>query len=255
MRKAFQALGVSAGAAALVLLGTAGASARGGAPATCSGGNIASGTYTGLVVTGACTVPAGSNVTINGNLTVAPGAAFDAQTDSQVTVNGNVLAGRGSFFGLGCTFAHPCDNNQPPADGTTHDTVSGNVILNHVFDAAINGDTIGGNLVSTGGGAGLLDPETDFVPFSIKDDVIGGNLTVSNLTTVWFGVIRTQVGKNVMLHNITLSDPDGNEYVSDNIGGNMNCRNNTPAPQVGDSGGAPNVVGKHALGQCAGLTG
>jgi hypothetical protein len=107
---------------------------------------------------------------------------------------------------------------------------------------------------STGGGAGLLDPQTDFVPFSIKDDVIGGNLTVGNLTTVWFGVIRTQVGKNVMLHNITLSDPDGNEYVSDVIAGNLNCRRDAPAPQTGDSGGAYDVVGKHALGQCAALT-
>lgn len=131
----------------------------------------------------------------------------------------------------------------------------GNLTLVQVFNAALNGDTIGGNLTSTGGGAGLLNPETDFVPFSIKDDVVGGNLTVTNLTTVWFGVIRTQVGKNVMLHNITLSDPDGNEYVSDVIAGTLNCRGNSPAPQVGDSGGAPDVVGKHALGQCAHLVG
>jgi hypothetical protein len=248
-------MAVAAGAAALVVGSTAGASARGGAPTVCSGGNIASGTYAGLVVTGVCTVPAGADVTITGNLIVAPGAIFDAQTDSQVTIEGNVLAHRGSAFALGCTFAHPCNDGNPPAGGTTHDTVSGNVTLVHVFDAAINGDTIGGNLTSTGGGAGLLDPRTDFVPFSIKDDVIGGNLTVTNLTTVWFGVIRTQVGKNVILHNITLSDPDGNEYVSDVIAGNLNCRRDSPAPQVGDSGGAPNVVGKHALGQCATLTG
>ena len=104
----------------------------------------------------------------------------------------------------------------------------GNVTLNHVFNAALNGDKIGGNLTSTGGGAGLLDPETDFVPFSIKDDVVGGNITVHNLTTVWFGVIRTQVGGNVTLMNINLSDPDGNEYVTDVIAGNLNCRGQQP---------------------------
>jgi hypothetical protein len=255
MRKILQACAVSAGAAALVLSGTAVASARGGAPTTCSGGDIASGTYAGLIVSGMCMVPAGADVTVNGNLTVAPGAMFDAQTDSHVAINGNVDAGPGSLFGLGCTFAHPCDDGNPPAAGMTHDTVSGNVTLNQVYDAAINGDTIGGNLTSTGGGAGLLDPETQFVPFSIKDDVIGGNISVTNLTTVWFGVIRTQVGKNVTLQNINLSDPDGNEYVSDVISGNLNCSGNSPAPQVGDSGGAPNVVGKHGNGQCAGLTG
>jgi hypothetical protein len=91
------------------------------------------------------------------------------------------------------------------------------------------------------------------VPFSIKDDVIGGNLTVTGLTTVWFGVIRTQVGKNVTLQNINLSDPDGNEVVTNTINGNLNCGGLSPAPQVGDSEGSPNSVGKHATGQCAGL--
>ena len=37
--------------------------------------------------------------------------------------------------------------------------------------------------------------------------------------------------------NINLSDPDGNEYVTDVIAGNLNCRGNSPAPQVGDSDG------------------
>lgn len=255
MRRVLQVFAVSVGAAVLVLVGTAVASARGGAPTTCSGGEIASGAYAGLIITGVCTVPAGAEVTVNGNVTVAPGAVFDAQTDSLVAINGNVDAGAGSVFGLGCTFAHPCDDGNPPAGGTTQDTVSGNVTLNQVFNAAINGDTIGGNLTSSGGGAGLLDPETDFVPFSIKDDVVGGNITVTDLTTVWFGVIRTQVGKNVTLKNIRLSDPDGNEYVSDVIQGNLNCSGNSPAPQVGDSDGAPDQVGGHAIGQCTGLTG
>jgi hypothetical protein len=259
MRRALQAVAVSIGGVALAFSGAGAgvASAKAGnAPTTCSGGDIASGTYASLTVTGVCTVPAGSDVTITHNLSIAPGATFDAQTDSHVAIGGNVIAGAGSMFGLGCTFAHPCDDTgNPPADGTTHDTVGGNVTLNGVYNAALNGDTIGGNLTSSGGGAGLLDPETDFVPFSIKDDVVHGNITVTNLTTVWFGVIRTQVGKNVTLQNIQLSDPDGNEYVSDTISGNLNCHGDSPAPQVGDSEGAPNVVGKHANGQCAGLTG
>jgi hypothetical protein len=247
------------GVAALLLaagVGAASAKGKGGAKATCAGGNIASGTYSQLTVTGACTVPAGADVTVTGNLRVAPGAMFDAQTDSHVAIGGNVYAGPGSSFGLGCTFAHPCsDTNEPPAGGSTHDTVRGNVVLDHVFNAAINGDTIGRNLVSTGGGAGLLNPAEQFIPFSIKDDVVHGNIVVTDLTTVWFGVIRTEVGKNLILKNINLSDDDGNEFVTDVIGRNLICSGNDPAPQVGDSEGSPDVVGGHALGQCAGLTG
>ena len=264
MNKALKALAATAGAAAIVLSGTAVASARGGAPTTCSGGAITSGTYSGLTITGNCYVATGATVVVNGNVNVAPGAAFDGSTDSQITINGNVYAGPGSFFALGCSQAHPCDpdgglpptgEGTPPQGGfSTHDVVTGNVTLDNVFDAAINGDTIYGNLTSTGGGPGLLDPETDFIPFSIKDDVIYGNLTVTDLTGVWFGVIRTQVGKNVTLQNIVMSDPDGNEVVTDQISGNLNCSGMDPAPQVGDSEGDAVVVGKHANGQCAGLT-
>jgi hypothetical protein len=256
MKKSLQVLAVTAGAAALVLSGTAVASARGGAPTTCSGGAITSGTYAGLNITGECYVQPGATVVVNGNVNVAAGAAFDGSTESQITINGNVTAGPGSFFALGCTFAHPCSNSEePPAGGKTNDVVTGNITLDGVFDAAINGNTIYGNVTSTGGGAGLLDPEQQFVPFSVKDNWIGGNLTITDLTTVWFGVIRTHVGKNVTLQNIQLSDPDGNEIVTDVIAGNLNCSGLDPAPQVGDSEGDPNVVGKHANGQCAGLTG
>src|SRR4051794_15458229 len=99
MRKALQTLAVSAGATALVLSGTAAAAAKGGGPTTCSGGDIASGTYASMVVTGVCTVPAGSDVTIKGKLRIGPNAVFDAQTDSHVAI-GSVLAQRGSSFGL-----------------------------------------------------------------------------------------------------------------------------------------------------------
>lgn len=255
MRKSIKAVAVTAGAAALVLSGTAVATAGPSGATICSGGLITSGTYPGLRVTGDCKVKAGSHVTVNGNLSVMAGASLDAQTSSQVTVNGDVVAGPGSQFALGCTFAHPCDNGYPPPGGSTHDVVTGTVHLNQVYNAALNGDTIGGSIVSFGGGAGLLDPEQDFVPFSIKDDVVGGSITVTGLTTVWFGVIRTHVGRSVTLQDINLSDPDGNEVVTDVISGYLNCTGDSPAPQSGDSGGSPNIVGKLATGQCAGLAG
>jgi len=256
MRKSLKALAVFAGAAALVVSGTAVATASGDITATCSGGLITTRTYHhGLRITGKCKVNAGSQVVVNGNLVVMAGATFDAQTASRVTVNGDVVAGPGSLFGLGCTYAHPCDNGNPPWGGTTHDVVTGTVHLNQVFDAAINGSTIGGSIVSFGGGAGLLDPEEQFVPFSIKDDVVGGSISITGLTTVWFGIIRTHIGRSVTLTDINLSDPDGNEIVTNVISGNLSCTGLDPAPQVGDSEGAANVVGKVASGQCADLAG
>jgi hypothetical protein len=182
---------------------------------------------------------------------------FDAATHSNVNVGGNVKAGPGSFFALGCTPAHPCDGDESE-DAPTNDTVGGNVILNHVFDAAINGDTIGGNLTVAGGGPGYsLDP---WIPFSIKDNVVKGNLIVSGLRTSWFGVIRTSVGGNVILTDVQAADPDGNEVVADTIGGNLICQGNSPKPHLGDAvegappGYGPSSVGGRAIGQCATVT-
>lgn len=253
MKKSLKIAAAAAGAAALVLSGTAVATAQSAGATVCAGGWITSGSYPGLKITGSCKVHAGAKVVVNGNLVVKAGAKFDAQTDSQVIVNGDAIAGPGSFFGLGCTFAHPCDNGNPPRDGMTHDYVKGSIKLNGVFDAAINGNTVGASIISNGGGAGLDTP--NFVPFSIKDNVVDGSIYVSNLNTVWFGIIRTQVGRSVVLNNINLSDPDGNEIVTNHINGNLSCTGLSPAPQVGDSEGELNFVGKVASGQCADLAG
>ena len=243
------------GAAVLAVIGYAGA-AQAAAPeaGTCSGGEIASGTYSSLTVTGACSVPAGAEITVLHNLTVEPGAVFDAQgAPSDVRIDGNVVAGRGSMFGLGCTAAHGCEEPGP----YSNDSVGGNITLDHVFDAALNGVEVGGNVVSTGGGAGFIFPN-GFVPFSVKDDTIHGNLVVRGLTTTWFGVIRSTVDGNVVLRDIHVDDPDGNEVVHDTIGKNLICLGNDPAPKFGDAveeQGLPadyrySTVGGRVIGQC-----
>jgi len=43
------------------------------------------------------------------------------------------------------------------------------------------------------------------------------------------------------------------EIVTNVIGGNLGCFNNVPQAHVGDSQGAPNVVGGHKRGECAAL--
>jgi hypothetical protein len=245
-------------AAVLALAGVttlATASQADGWQSVCTDGDIASGTYKNLKITGDCTVPEGAVVHVVHNLKVARGASFAADSaPSTVHIGGNVVARAGSFFGLGCTRAHGCEKGD-----TSHTSVGGNITLKYVFDAAINGVEVGGNVRSKGGGAGFVFDQGGFVPFSIKDDIIHGNLVVRGLKTTWFGVIRTQVDGNVILKYIKNDDPDGNEIVHDTIGGNLICRGLSPAPQFGDADDDPSLpadypfstVGGRAVGQCA----
>jgi hypothetical protein len=177
-----------------------------------------------------------------------------------ITIRGNVLAQRGSVFELGCTPAHPCDapDGTPFAGGPGTigvDSVGGDVVLKNVYNAAINGVRIGGNLFSTGGGPGLKTPG---VNFSLKDDTVRRDIVVTGLDTFWFGIIRTQVGGNVVLRDIGGSNPDSNEVATNHIRGNLTCSDNHPKPQLGDAvqdpTNGPNVVGGRVSGQCAALT-
>jgi hypothetical protein len=245
---------IVAAIATISVNGLTGAAQAASGSYTCDG-ELASGTYANVSVPESCTVPDGADVTVIHNITVAAGAMFDASTHSTLTVGGNVSAGPGAFVALGCTDAHPCDDGVPGEIGA--DTIGGNVTLDHVFDAAINGVTIEGNLTSVGGGPGV--PADPFIPFSIKDDTVGGNITVSGLRASWFGVIRTSVGGNMTLSDIITGDPDGNEIVADTIGRNLVCHGLSPAPQLGDAvegappGYGPSDVGGRAVGQCAEL--
>src|SRR5215813_10123128 len=93
-------------AAAVALLGTTGiasAAPAGGSPYTCAGGDIPSGTYASITVTGFCDVVPDAVINVAGNLNVAAGALFDAQSaPSTISVGHNVTAGAGSLLGLGC---------------------------------------------------------------------------------------------------------------------------------------------------------
>jgi hypothetical protein len=244
---------IVAAIATLSVNGLAGVANAASGSYTCDG-TLASGTYGNVMVAGSCTVPDGADVTVTHNVTVAAGAMFDSSTRSTLTVDGNVSAGPGAVVMLGCTDAHHCDDDAPGVIGA--DTIHGNVSLDHVANAAINGVTIHGNLTSVGGGT---DPVDEFIPFSVKDDTIGGNISVTGLRASWFGVIRTMVGKNVLLSDIVTSDPDGNEIVADTIGRNLVCHAMSPAPQLGDAvdegpvGYGPSDVGGRAVGQCAAL--
>jgi hypothetical protein len=230
---------------------------RVGAPKayTCVGGDIPSGSYTHVTVTGNCTVAVDATLTISGNLKVAAGAALDAQqAPATITIRGNVTAGSGSFVGLGCqppsytgNSAHECA--LAPAGHSTI-SVGGNVIVTNAATVMLNGIAVRGNVALTGGGAGPA-------PWSIKNNAITGNLTIGGQRTEWLGALFNSIGGNATLTDIALSDPHpgapGVYIVRNTVGGNLTCTALTPGVSGGFVPGSVNVVRGNANGQCAAL--
>jgi hypothetical protein len=285
-------LGSLAVAAALALpAGSAMAAAPTAAPAyTCSGGDFASGdftsipsgTYASITVTGVCDVVPYAVINVVGNINVEAGAVLDAQTvPSTINVGHNVTAATGSLLGLGCQpdthvrTGHECgaqfdpDDQGPPgtdpvdANGDDVDdpgvnpfandssaiTVNGNVTAHGANTVLLNGITVKRNVTLTGGGGDI--------PWSVKNDMIAGNLTVSGVTADWFGALFNRIGKNATLTNITATDPGdpGRKIfvVRNTIGRNLTCMGLAPGVSGGFFPGEVNTVGRNAIGQCAPL--
>jgi hypothetical protein len=140
------------------------------------------------------------------------------------------------------------DEETPGGNGS----ISGGV---HATDAAsvqIHFMTIIGGM-DIQGGAGPFGGPFDITWNAIEDNKIFGDVFVEGYNGFWFGFIRNHVVGSVNLNDNGLVDPDGNEYVTNVITGNLNCDGNDPAPQVGDSEGLPNKVGGKKTGQCVGL--
>ena len=231
-------------------------------PLTCTGGEIASGTYASITVKGNCSIAKNAVVTVKGDITIRKGAALDAQTSpSTLTVGGDVFAAKDSSLGLGCqpaalmgNSAHPCldaDGN-PIEDPTVFSTikVKGGITALGASVILINGVQVGRSVTIVGGG----DP---VIPWSVKNTTIKGNLWVSNVDTNWFGALFNKVGRNVVLLDITLVEDhpgaSGLVYVVQNtIGRNLWCKG-LSGVSGGFVPGAVNTVGSKALGQCAEL--
>ncbi|MFT4294406.1 MAG: hypothetical protein QM582_03220 [Micropruina sp.] len=271
--------GVIVGRTAIALAAAAGLTLSGGLTAeahgyshgpgksralTCTGGEIGSGTYASITVTGACSVAKNAVVTVKGDITVRKGAALDAQSSpSTITVGGNVTALRGSTLGLGCqptvlmgNSAHPCvdaDGN-PIEDVKVFSTIAvkGSVTALGASVVLINGTSVGRDVTIVGGG----DP---LIPWSVKNNTVKGNLWASNVNTTFFGAMFNKVGKNVVLLAIKITDtePEGTKdvYVVQNkIGRNLVCTG-LSGVSGGFVPGAVNTVGGKALGQCKELAG
>jgi hypothetical protein len=92
----------------------------------------------------------------------------------------------------------------------------------------------------------------------LKNNTVGGNFTISDVTPEWLGVLFSHIGGNLNLSNITATDPedDGNAAVSvvvNTIGKNLNCQNLGPRLTGGAIPGEFNIVGHVTTGQCVGL--
>jgi hypothetical protein len=230
---------------------------------TCSGGDFASGNfvsipsgnYASITVTGVCNIQPDAVINVAGNINVAPGAVLDAQSaPSTITVGHNITAGAGALLGLGCQptntigmFAGvPCAVE--PAGHTTI-TVNGNITATNADTVLIRKATVNGNVTLTGGGGEI--------PWSIKGNTIGGNLTISDIAADWLGVQFNLIGRNATLTNITALDPGDPgrsvAVVENTVGNNLNCTGLAPAVSGGFIPGEVNHVGHKALGQCASL--
>jgi hypothetical protein len=251
-------VGTLAAAAALALTAApamaAGPSGQRPPSYTCAGGEIPSGPYASITVTGFCSVAADAVISVVGNINVAEGGFLDAQSaPSTITVGHNVTGAAGSVVGLGCqppsltgNSAHEC---AVEPEGHSDITVNGNVTITDATAALLNGITVKGNVTLSGGGGDI--------PWSIKNNTIGGNLTVNGQTTSWLGVLFNTVAGNVTLTDIAVIDEHpgapGVYVVRNTIGRNLTCMGLTPGVSGGFVPGSVNVVGRNANGQCASL--
>jgi hypothetical protein len=271
-------LPISLLAAALMIVplglvaGADAASAATPMPVTCTG-PLAAGTYSSVMVSGTCNISAGK-VVVTGDVTVPAGAnllAAYALTSSGLTVNGNVNVASGGTLILGCKATDsPCFDDPTPMAPTLNSpaAVQGSINAISPLGVVVTDTTIGGDATQSGGGGGLGSggPSCLAPPFlgvfntfpgggspvfsDYEDNTIGGNLRVTGLSSCWAGSFRNHIGGSATFSGNKVGDPDGNEYLTNQIAGNLLCTGNSPAAQYGDSMGMPNTVQGFATGEC-----
>ena len=164
-------------------------------------------------------------------LVVPPGATCDG-TGAQIDVRGGLTVGDGATFVLGFE------------GGPDTGTIRGGIDANQPASLQVHFADIRGG-VSMHGGTGFFS--------TVEDNNIRGGATIDGYSGFWLGFIRNSVRGTVTLSNNDMDDPDANEYVTNTIRGSLICHNDSPAPQIGDSEGLPNVVTGRKVDQCAGL--
>jgi hypothetical protein len=196
------------------------------ATATSCTDTLAPGTY------GVVTVPAGATCIIS---------------EGPLTIRGGLSVGEGAIFIFG-------DEESPNVNAT----ISGGVVAFDANSVQIHFSTLNGGVVLDGGSGpfpGPFDFGGGFAPTwnTLEDNTINGTVKITGYNGFWQGFIRNHVNGSVTFSDNNVLDTDGNEFVTNTINGSLSCWGNTPAPQVGDSGGEDNVVAGKTSGQCAGF--
>jgi hypothetical protein len=162
---------------------------------------------------------------------VVPAGATCDGTEARVSVRGGVRVGEGATFILGSEEL-----------GADTGTIRGGIVAHAPASLQVHFAHVNGG-VRMHGGNGFFS--------TVEDSVIHGGATINGYSGFWLGFIRNTVHGSVKLSDNVMDDPDANEYVTNTIKGNLVCHGNSPAPQVGDSEGLPNVVSGRKVDQCA----
>jgi hypothetical protein len=191
---------------------------------------------------------AANATTCEGELAAGTYGAVVVPEDGVCISEGPVTIRGGLEIGPGATFVLGSEENPVPTG-----TISGGVRATNPASVQIHFTTINGG-VEIHGGSGPFGGPFDITWTTIEDSVIHGGVVMDGYNGFWNGFIRNDVRGTVnMTNNVSTEDPDANEYVTNTIRGNLNCSGNSPAPQVGDSEGEPNVVSGQKTGQCSEL--
>ncbi len=273
MRRRFLVLLSSLGLVGVTLGAVAAAPVLADSPAafTCSGtfaqpGILGSGTYGAVTVGGACLVPPGSTVIVNGGLTVTSGgflvaaAVFDGICNRSITINGGVSVEAGGSLVLGDGQGSGCVPN-------THTVVNGGLQANGAIDLIIHGVVANGGITSVGGGDHgpcNFGAPTGPTYLTVEDSQVQGGVSISGYNACWLGFARNTIVGGAQLMNNVLDDPDAMEILDNTIYGGLACFGNTAggvprATNQGDVGPGgslvtePNTVRGQETGQCVGL--
>jgi hypothetical protein len=203
-------------------------------------------TALGLLAAMPSTAGAAEVATTRCTNTLAPGtyATVVVPANAVCIIDGPITITNGLFIRSGATFVLGSED-QPGQTGI----IVGGVHATNAASVQIHFTAINGG-IDIRGGSGPFGGPFDVTFTTIEDSQINGPVLIEGYNGFWMGFIRNRVNGTVTLRNNVLADPDGNEYVTNIINGDLICRGNSPAPQTGDSEGAQNIVTGAKVGQC-----
>jgi len=200
----------------------------------------------------------GADLKIVGGLTLRPASLFGAGVKKEthpVNILGSVTVMNDAVFYLGTE-----KPGKPPFA-----TIQGSVTAQNPSAVVIQNTAIGGPVSVSGGGAtnAIIEALTHNSPFTnytdFEDDQINGGITEVGYGGVWGGVIRSILNGSLTFADNSQTTIDEYDIGSDIISGSAYCADNTPAPNMGPSYGAPSIVHGTTFGDqsatCTGVPG